>query len=422
MKKRIFYTLFLTLCFLFPVQLAFAQNISVLLDNQPVHCREMPILENSRVLVPMRDIMEPLGYQVIWNETDKSILARKNDTEITLTMDATYASVNNTMVLLDTPPCTVNGVTMVPLRFVSKYSGASVTWQPDIKTVSIQTKGSDIHTPYTALDSVVYIQTNKLQGSGIILSKNGFIATNYHVVENASTMQIVFHDGIVYQEDITIVGLDPQADIAILQIHKNDLSPIKPAKNIHNGESIFTLGAPNGKRNTKTTGIISGYHTDIIAMTAPIQHGSSGGGLFNQKNELLGMCAAYNKEQYFAIPIQKILSVPKNLSIPIKNMKNYVYQPSAPRNIQYKKVENGQYCFSWEPAYDVEYYYIYAAEQKDDTYTPVTNTVLNSQRWYWNFPYPFGISEPTKPFYIKIASVRDGEICGTSEPLYVALQ
>ncbi len=417
MKKHFFYAFFLLFCFAVYTPTAFAQNISVLLDNQPLHCRETPILENNRVLVPMRDIMEPLGYQVIWNETDQSILAKKNTTDMTLTLDTTYASVNNQMVVLDAPPQNVNGVTMVPLRFVSKYSGAAVAWQADTKTVCIQTKGDLTPAPYNPSDSVVYIQTNKLQGSGIVLSQNGLIATNYHVVEKASTMQIVFQDGVVYQGNITVVGLDPQADIALLQIQRKDLSPVKIAKNIQNGESVYTIGAPNGKRNTKTTGVVSGYQTDMIAMTAPIQHGSSGGGLFNAKNELLGMCTAYNKEQYFAIPIAKIVSVPKNKLIPLQNMKDYIYQPSAPHNIKYQKNEKGQYVFSWEPVYGVDYYYIYVANEKNGTYQPITNTVLNSQKWYWNFPHPFGIPVPKKPIYIKIASVYQDEVCGISEPI-----
>ena len=418
--KQIKYSILLgLLLLLWSTVSAFAKDVTVQLDGNVLSCRHDPVIENDRVLVPMRDIMEPLGYEVVWNEKDRSIVAKDADTNMYLTINNAYATVNNTQVVLDAAPRIIDDITMVPLRFVADYSGASVSWNPTTYTVSIERGGAPSTPEYTTADSVVYIQTNKIQGSGIVLSEDGLIATNFHVIENASTAQIIFNDGTIYSGGITIVGLDPQADIALLQIDKQGLHPVTPSYTITAGEKVTAIGSPKGKRNVSSTGTVNGYTDDIISMTAPIAHGSSGGGLFNAAGQVIGMCSSYSENQYFAIPIEKVLAVHRTMNLPISGMKNYVYKPSAPRNISYTR-ENGYTYFIWEPVYDADYYYIYIASEEGGNYQQVKNTTLNNNQWYWNYPHAFGISiANTQGFYIRIATVRDGVVCGTSNPIYV---
>lgn len=418
--KQIKHSVLLGLLFLLGTTVpAFAKDVTVQLDGTPLSCRHAPVIENDRVLVPMRDIMEPLGYEVVWNDTDRSITAKDSDTTMLLTINNAYATVNNTQVVLDAAPRIIDDVTMVPLRFMADYSGASVSWNADTYTVSIQRGGVPATPAYTTADSVVYIQTNKIQGSGIVLSENGLIATNFHVIENASTAQIIFNDGTIYAGAITVVGLDPQADIALLQIDQQDLHPVTPSYSITAGEKVTAIGSPKGKRNVSSTGTVNGYTDDIISMTAPIAHGSSGGGLFNESGQVIGMCSSYSENQSFAIPIEKVLAVHRTMNLPISGMKNYVYEPGAPRNISYK-MENGYTYFLWEPVYDADYYYIYIASEEGGNYQQVKNTTLNNNQWYWNYPHAFGISlADNQGFYIRIATVRDGVVCGTSNPIYV---
>lgn len=67
-----------------------------------------------------------------------------------------------------------------------------------------------------------------------------------------------------------------------------------------------------------------------------------------------------------------------------------------------------------------DYYYIYIASEEGGNYQQVKNTTLNNNQWYWNYPHAFGISiANTQGFYIRIATVRDGVVCGTSNPIYV---
>lgn len=400
------------------VSTAFAQPITVNLDGTEIDCRKSPIIVNDRVLVPLRDIMTPLGYEVTWNHENRSIQATKDQKNIQLTIDSTYAIVNGSHMVLDSAPIIKDDITMVPLRFLADHSGASVKWDAATYTVYIQKNGQPAQ-KQTA-DSVVYIQTNKLMGSGVVLSADGLIATNYHVIERATTAQIIFNNGEVYHGDIKVVGLDPQADIAILRIQKNGLHPVSVANQIQINEPVKTITNGGGKRNTTTTGKITNFDQDIISMTAPIQHGSSGGGLFNAKGEILGICSSYSQDQYFAIPIQKVLQVPKTLNVPLSSMKTYQYQPGAPRNIHYTQKDGYSYL-SWEPAYGVDYYYVALSKTPEGPFVKMYNQTLQNDHWYWNFPHAFGVSIPdTSTFYLKISSVKDGVVCGTSPVITVS--
>ena len=81
MRKIKYSTLLGLLLLLWSTVPAFARDVTVQLDGNVLSCRHDPVIENDRVLVPMRDIMEPLGYEVVWNEKDRSIVAKDADTQ-----------------------------------------------------------------------------------------------------------------------------------------------------------------------------------------------------------------------------------------------------------------------------------------------------------------------------------------------------
>ncbi len=396
----------------------YAQDISVTLNDAPLTCRTAPVLENDRVLVPMRDIFEPLGYDVTWEQKQKTITAVRNDTVLQMKADAVFAAVGNTKIALDAPVRIQNGITMVPLRFVAQHSGANVAWDGKNAVVSITTHVAD---KYEVADSVVTIMTNKNQGSGVILSKDGKIATNYHVIENASMGQVIFSDGTVYQGDVTVVGLDPKADIAILKIKEDNLTPIGKTADVAIGEKIMTISSPQGKRNTKTEGQLLAKNNDILSFSAPIKQGSSGGGLFNAKGNWIGMCSSFYQNSYYAIPAKKVLAVPTNLQIPIGQMKNYAYRPSVPQNITITKEGDRAASVYWTPVYGVDYYRIYSASALDGPYKKLTNKEIGNDHWFWGFPHSFKIaySGSRQPLFIKVEAMKNGASLGMSNPVQV---
>ena len=99
-----------------------------------------PVLQNARLLVPLRAIFEALGADVSWDNNTKKVTATKGDRVVTLTIGETIGYVNNTAVTLEAPAILKNGNTMVPLRFVSEALAAEVTWDPNTKTASIVQK------------------------------------------------------------------------------------------------------------------------------------------------------------------------------------------------------------------------------------------------------------------------------------------
>ena len=405
--------LFLLLCTC-SIQTTAASAIRVNLNGKAISFDAQPFIDNGRVLVPMRGILESLGYTVYWQSHTQTVLAVNENTRISLPLGSNKVSVNGKSVSIDAPAQLKNSRTFVPLRFLAEYSGADVSWNGRTSTVSIT---SDTVSMVSAKDSVVYIQTNKMQGSGVVLSSDGLIATNFHMIENASTAQFLFNDGSIYQGKTTVVGLDPEADIALLKISKTGLKAASISTSYAIGDAVTAIGSPDGNRNKETTGVINGFDQDIISTSAVISHGSSGGGLFNSNGQLIGMTSAYGNEQYLSIPISLVKQVPQNLSIPLSEMKNYTYTPHGPENLRYTKSGNYAYV-SWSPVYGADYYYVSFSRNQNGPFTHMKNKTLGSDHWYWGFPQCFGITA-NKSFYLKVTAVVDGVPTADSEVLKV---
>lgn len=393
--------------------------VSVTLDGSPLAFETAPIIENGRVIVPMRGILQPLGYAVQWQEETQTVLAEKEGVSITLPLGKNTATVNGEAVSLDAPARILNGRTFVPLRFLAEYSGANVAWDGGTESVSIRSSAEK--QAGSMQDSVVYIQTNKMQGSGVILSADGLIATNFHVLENISTAQFVFQDGSIYQGSATVVGLSPEDDIALVKIEKAGLSPAVPATLTQAGETVYAVGSPNGKRNTITAGTVEGFSEDIISATAVIAQGSSGGGLFNASGGLVGITSFFTDGQYFSIPIAKVMQLPQTLSIPLGNMREYEYTPHAPENLRCVLDEEGYANISWAPVYGADYYIVSVSASPDGPFRPLQNKTLGNEQWYWGFPQCFGISSSQgQPIYMRVAAVVGGKATAESETIKAA--
>lgn len=151
------------------------------------------------------------------------------------------------------------------------------------------------------------------QGSGFIISGDGVIATNYHVVKSAYNVLIKFINGKSYKKISLIAGY-PTYDIAILHIKGNEtFLPVilGDSDNLQTGEQILAIGNPYGFENTISDGLISGIREiadfKLLQITAPVSPGSSGGALFNMKGEIIGITSIGSQwdaqNLNFAIPI-----------------------------------------------------------------------------------------------------------------------
>ncbi len=402
------------------LQTASASDIRITLNQEPVSfdTAQTPFIENDRVLVPVRGILESLGYTVHWEELTQTVYAVKEELVITLPLGSDTAAVNGESVSIDAPAKLHNERTFVPLRFLAEYSGAEVLWDEATYTVSIYSQSATEEKDLK--DSVVMLQTNKMLGSGVILSSDGLIVTNFHVIENASVVQVIFNDNTIYFDEVTVVGLNPEADLALLKINKDGLIPTEiSTKELTIGEEVTAIGSPHGDMNKVTSGVVTSFDMDAIATTAEIAQGSSGGGLFNAEGKLIGISAAIGNDQFLSIPIALAEAIPQDLSIPVSEMKNYVYTPHAPQNLRYR-MEDGYANVSWSPIYGADYFNVEIAYYPNGPFKPLKNTKAGRDHWYWGHPQCFGISiNRDRSFYLKVTAIVDGVPTEESEVLKI---
>lgn len=145
------------------------------------------------------------------------------------------------------------------------------------------------------LQSVVSVGTNLGQGSGVIIDRKGYIVTNVHVINGASTIKATTYSGKTYNVN-AIVGYDGTADIAVLKIEADNLRALNfgDSDDVKVGEKVIAAGNPAGLAFTVTEGIVSAFRTSqnnikYIQTDVPINPGNSGGPLINTKGEIIGI-------------------------------------------------------------------------------------------------------------------------------------
>ncbi len=121
--------------------------IRVYIDNRPVNFDVSPTVIQGRVLVPLRGIFEQLGATVDYDARTQHILAVRGSQTVELTIGSRQAKVNDQGKLLDVPAFTINGRTMVPLRFISESLGANVQWIEASRTILIGSPGTAVAPP-----------------------------------------------------------------------------------------------------------------------------------------------------------------------------------------------------------------------------------------------------------------------------------
>jgi serine protease Do len=164
-------------------------------------------------------------------------------------------------------------------------------------------------------------------GSGVIVSKDGYILTNNHVVENADEIKVGLNDG--REIPAKVVGTDSKSDVAVLKVEASDLSPLTLADSDRSevGDLVLAVGNPFGIGQTVTMGIISATgratlgldYEDFIQTDAAINPGNSGGALVDAEGRLIGINTAIlsrsggNQGIGFAIPSNLARSVMDSL-------------------------------------------------------------------------------------------------------------
>lgn len=163
-------------------------------------------------------------------------------------------------------------------------------------------------------------------GSGFVISAEGIVVTNNHVIENADNIEVIFSDG--RRLDAVLVGADPKTDLAVLKVEpKNPLAfvPIGDSTAMRIGDWVMAIGNPFGLGGSVSIGIVSAIGRDInsgpydnyIQTDAAINRGNSGGPLFNMNGEVIGINTAIISPSGGSIGIG--FSVPTELALNVIN-------------------------------------------------------------------------------------------------------
>ena len=163
------------------------------------------------------------------------------------------------------------------------------------------------------------------QGSGFIISEDGYVLTNYHVVDSADSLTVKLANDESYAG--TIVGFDDSIDVALLKIESDTPLPyveLGQSNKVRVGDWAVAIGNPFGLSHTVTSGIISakervigsGPYDNYLQTDASINPGNSGGPLFNLQGQVIGINTAINPRAQgigFSLPIDKVTSILKDL-------------------------------------------------------------------------------------------------------------
>ena len=204
-----------------------------------------------------------------------------------------------------------------------------------------------------------YQSTSAASGSGFIISDDGYILTNYHVIEGSRSISVSMYDGTSY--DAVLIGYDESNDIAVLKVDAQDLSPVilGDSDNLNVGDGVLAIGNPLGELTfTLTTGAVSAKDREVtfsgnitmklLQTDCAINSGNSGGALFNLYGEVIGVTnAKYSSSSSseasidnigFAIPINSIKDIVESII-----EKGYISKPYIGISVSDVSEETQQY-------------------------------------------------------------------------------
>lgn len=203
---------------------------------------------------------------------------------------------------------------------------------PAIQNLTVNSSSEVIDTVAKAEPAVVTVVTNlntssqfgevQASGSGVIISQDGNIVTNNHVVDGADSVYVIYEDGT--RVDAMIVGTDPVADVAVLKVNGKVPAyiPFGDSSALQLGETVIAIGSPLGNyRGSVTVGVVSGLNRkvdgtqqeNLIQTDAAINHGNSGGPLLNLAGQVVGINTLVVRDSVGGAPAEGLgFSVPSN--------------------------------------------------------------------------------------------------------------
>jgi serine protease Do len=413
----------------------------------------VPLIINSRTMVPLRFVAESFGIDVQYDDKTKMITltyvaettpivqlpvapmlasptnnSTLNDSNITFTWTAVsgvdYYKLQiikdgltlNSFESITTNSYTLTGTTLADGTYswqVAAHNSAGwSSWSAPLTfSISTQMSVADIA---KYVDRVVFIEVSgiedgkpfKASGSGFIISSDGRIITNYHVIDYATSGTVTLNDKTKF-DIVSVLGYSKteDKDLAVIKINASNLPvcDIGDSSKVQVGESVVAIGSPLGleeTQNTVSNGIISKIRDNgIIQTTAPISHGSSGGPLFNMYGKVIGAIEAFypgGENLNLAVPINWLKTIDTSLNMTLKQVyeKEYgslVVLPGVPSLISPANesvLTTLTPTLSWTPVSGTDYYAVWVGTGRiaDDQYKIFYKNVTGN-----SFTIPAGI-------------------------------
>ncbi len=212
LKKKII-ILFLSL-FIFTTHALAFEGVKISIHDEILNFDLPPLIENNRVLAPVRNIGEKLGAKVIWTQEKQEVIVQKDDITIKMVINDKNAYVDGTLVILDTPPKLIHNKTIAPLRFIAENLGYRIIWNNDNYTAVIQSKNmyDDLYTsikntlPYIGqyhLKMVLNLDIEEENNMQFNFNVNGFNNEEKEYVKG--TMAIIQEDNTYLQTPYEII-------------------------------------------------------------------------------------------------------------------------------------------------------------------------------------------------------------------------
>lgn len=320
-----------------PRSVQFVIGQSVYVVDGLVHIMDaVPFIQDNRTLVPVRFLALALGIPesaITWDGQAQTVTLAGPDVTLKLVIGQKVMLANEKPVVMDVAPLVREGRTYLPARYVAEALGYDVGWNQATQTVVVTLAGEDATSgrrPLTDLAALLREQVVLVRvldatgkqislGSGIAVARD-LVLTNLHVVRGGARAVVVS----AQDQELAVegaVGWDEVNDLVVLKV-KGELTPAEVGDSdlVKVGQQVVAVGNPLGLRATVSEGIVSGLREvdgrKLIQTTAPISHGSSGGGLFDLDGRLVGVtssCVEGGQNLNLAVPVnvaKKLLAAP----------------------------------------------------------------------------------------------------------------
>lgn len=218
---------------------------------------------------------------------------------------------------------------ILALRFAVRVPATQAQTAPPRKDIPAIAKAAN-----GAIATIITAVNDKpiALGSGFLVSQDGVIVTNYHVIKTGDVAVVKFPDGTVLSVD-GVLAADKVRDLAVIKIHGKNFRSLTLGNSdrVQIGEEIVAIGNPLGLELTVSNGILSGVRMvekeggKLLQITAPISQGSSGGPLFNMAGEVVGITSMYfegGENLNFAIPVNDAKRLLLNQSATLSSLPN----------------------------------------------------------------------------------------------------